>query len=114
MPIDAVSTLDAKLVTLCTVASALLGLSGAILHPGGARASAIFWVAAMLCWALAIGSGLWSYRSQDVEVLSPAKLADGEWLSLTKQAYYFYTIQDLGASFEKNRAWPSAKPGAFS
>jgi hypothetical protein len=104
MSIDAVTSLDAKLVTVSTVATALLGLSGTVLKPSSQPASTILWVIASVFWACAIAVWLESFRARDVHVGSPKLLSQAGWMSQPAGAYRFYTIRDLGEAFDLNRA----------
>ena len=96
MSVDATSAIDAKLVTVCTVASVLLGLS-AVVHMNGP-----FLRAAIGFWAVAIVVGLWTYRAQDVHVMDPRVIVDPRWLSLDASAYRSHTIEDLARAYGHN------------
>ena len=103
MSVDANVAIDAKLVTVCTVASVLLGLS-TVVHLNGP-----FLLAAIGFWAVAIGAGLWTYRAQDVRVMDPRVLVDPRWLSLEATAYQSHTIEDLARAYGHNHALAEQK-----
>jgi hypothetical protein len=101
--VDATVAIDAKLVTICTVASVLLGLS-TVVHLNGP-----FLLAAIGFWAVAIAVGLWTYRAQDVRVMDPRVIVDPRWLSLEAAAYQSHTIEDLARAYGHNHALAERK-----
>lgn len=101
--LDCLTAVDAKIVTVFSVSSGLLGVTTALRHAELATASVLWFAAALLFWLVAIGYGIWAYRVQNFRVVpDPMKSYATEWLRLRPGEFLLYSVRDLAQAFDSN------------
>ncbi len=108
------SALDAKVVAVFGVSSAILTIGPGLGQGLKAGLASFLWALAAVCWA--VGT-LFCYRAYGLRSLrvgvDPVAFLDPAWLSLTPTEFRLYRLQKLGQSFAENRVVLDAKAGAL-